>query len=249
MPVEAIATADVLTVLRPIWLSTPETATRLRGRIEAVLDFATVNGWRSGENPARWRGHLAKLLPARSKVRAVKHHAALPWQDGPVFLAELLQRDSVAARAVEFLILTAARSGEVLGMRWGEVDLDAALWTVPSERMKAKREHRVALSLAAVDLLRAMLPLRAGDTVNGLVFPGQSPHRPLSSMAMPMLLRRMGRGRSYCARLSQHVPGLGWPRRRPTLARWSEAALAHRTWRIKSSRPMPWRPFREAAPA
>ena len=193
MSVAAIATADVLSVLKPMWLTTPETATRLRGRIEAVLDFAAVNGWRTGDNPARWRGHLAKLLPARAKVRAVKHHAALPWQDGPAFLNKLRQRASVAARAIEFLILTAARSGEVLGMRWGEVHLDAAVWTVPADRMKAKREHRVALSSMAVNLLRGILPLQTDPISKALVFPGQDARRPLSVMAMTMALRRMNR--------------------------------------------------------
>jgi integrase len=228
MAIDKIATPDVLAVLKPLWLTTPETATRLRGRIENVLDFAAVNGWRDGVNPARWRGHLAKLLPARAKVRAVRHHAAIPWQQLPAFLADLRQHDSVSARAVEAVILTAARSGEVLGMRWQEVDLDAGVWVVPAGRMKAGREHRVALSAAAVDLLRGMMRLRTTRKADAFVFPGREAGRPLSVMAMTMVLRRMARG-------DLTVHGF-----RSTFRDWAgettahprevvEAALAHRT--------------------
>jgi integrase len=187
-----ITTADVLAVLQPLWTKVPETATRLRARIEAVLDLARVKGWRAAENPARWRGHLDKLLVARSKIRPVKHHAALPWGELPQFLAELGQREGTAARALEFAILTAARSGEVLGVRWSEIDLDASVWTVPAGRMKARREHRVPLANNAVAVLRTMLPFSDGSS--GLVFPGQGERRPLSIMALGMILRRMGRG-------------------------------------------------------
>jgi integrase len=195
LPVSEVETAHVAAALRPIWTVKPETASRLRGRIEAVLDFAIVHGWREGPNPARWRGHLDHLFPRRSKVRPVRHHAALPWREVPGFMARLRASEGVAARALEFAVLTAARTGEVLGACWSEVDLERADWTVPAERMKAGREHRVPLAPAAVELLRALLPLRrAADEPDPLVFPGQRGTRPLSIMAMAMLLRRLGRG-------------------------------------------------------
>ena len=195
LPVAEVETAHVAAALRPIWTEKPETASRLRGRIEAVLDYAIVHGWREGPNPARWRGHLDHLFPRRSRVRAVKHHAALPWREVPGFLARLRAGEGVAARALEFAVLTGARTGEVLGARWSEVDLEWAVWTVPAERMKAGREHRVPLAPAAVELLRALLPLRrTAEDPNPLVFPGRQRGRPLSIMAMAMLLRRLGRG-------------------------------------------------------
>jgi integrase len=189
-PVSSIATAEVMRVLEPIWRQKPETASRLRGRIESVLDFAAAHGWRDGENPARWRGHLAKLLPAPSKVAKVKHHAALPWQAMANFMAELRDESGVAARALEFTILTAARTGEVIGATWREIDLQAGMWTVPASRMKAGREHRVPLSDAAVKVLKAMALLR-DDGAGSWIFPGGRRDRPLSNMALMMLLRRM----------------------------------------------------------
>jgi hypothetical protein len=153
LPVADIDTEHVKAALEPLWRDKPETASRLRGRIEAVLDFATVNKWRDGANPARWRGHLDKVFPKRAKLLPVKHHPALPWTDMSAFMSLLRQRDSIAARALEFGILTAARSGEVLGARWSEVDLKAAIWTIPSQRMKAGKEHRVPLAPPAVALL------------------------------------------------------------------------------------------------
>jgi integrase len=193
VPVSAIETQYVEAALRPLWLAKPETASKLRGRIEAILDFAAVQGWRDGANPARWRGHLDKLFPSRSKVKPVKHHAALPWPHAGPLMAALRARDAMAARALEFAILTAARSGEVLGARWPEIDLEGAVWTVPKGRMKAGREHRVPLAPAAVALLSGLLPLRAAEE-DAVVFPGQRGGRPLSVMAMAMVLRRMGRG-------------------------------------------------------
>jgi integrase len=191
-PIADITTDDVLGVLRPIWFTIPETASRLRARIEALLDYARVKGWRTGENPARWRGHLKATLPSPTQVRPVKHHAALPWPELPAFMADLRTREAAAARALEFAILTAARSGEVLGARWNEINLKSAVWTVPAERMKAKREHRVPLVPVAIALLRAMLP--AADDKDSYVFPGQAAQRPLSIMALAMLLRRMKHG-------------------------------------------------------
>jgi integrase len=191
LPVQAVDTALVLKVIEPIWTSKPETASRVRQRIENILDFAKVRGYREGENPARWRGYLDKLLPPRTKVRRVRHLAALPYAELPAFMANLRTRDAVAARALEFLILGAARTGEVLGARWREIDLAGKVWTVPAERMKAHREHRVPLSPRAVVVLQTMVPMAADDHAGALVFPGPKSGKPLSDMALLMLLRRM----------------------------------------------------------
>jgi integrase len=193
LPVQSIDTALVLKVLEPIWTTRPETASRLRGRIESVLDFAKVRDFRDGENPARWRGHLDKLLPARSKVREVKHHSALPYAELPAFLARLRDEEGIGARALEFAILTAARTGEVIGARWNEIDLLDKVWTVPAARMKAHREHRVPLSARALAIPTEMQAARHGDADDAFVFPGRKPGLPLSNMAFLMLLRRMGR--------------------------------------------------------
>jgi integrase len=194
LPAQAIGTALILKVLEPIWMAKPETASRVRGRIESILDWAKVRGYRSGENPARWRGHLDKLLPARGKVRKVVHHAALPYGALPSFLVTLREQQGIAARALEFTILTAARTSETIGARWSELDLREKNWTVPAVRMKAQREHRIPLSARALAILQEMQALRiAGDT-EAFVFPGGRLGRPLSNMAMTELLRRMGRG-------------------------------------------------------
>jgi integrase len=183
-----IETGHVLKVLEPIWKTKTETASRLRGRMESVLSWATTRGYRTGENPARWKDHMQNLLPMPSKIAKVEHHAALPYRELGAFMADLSRREGIGARALEFAILTAARSGEVRGATWAEVDMDAALWTVPGERMKAKVEHVVPLSAAALAILRA-LP-REGS----LVFPGAREGRPLSDMSLTAVLRRMGRG-------------------------------------------------------
>ena len=205
LPVQAVDTALVMKVLEqevrdasdrppaPLWTARPETAGRLRGRIESILDWARVRGYRDGENPARWRGHLDKLLPARAKVRKVEHHAALPYHELPDFMAALRTHEGIAARALEFAILTAARTGEVIGARWSEIDLGEKLWTIPLERMKAGKEHRVPLSARAVGILEEMQPLRHLDKGSAFVFPGGKPGQPLSNMAFLMLLRRMKR--------------------------------------------------------
>ncbi|OQP84604.1 integrase [Rhizobium rhizosphaerae] len=187
-PVDRITTADILEVLKPIWLTKPETASRVRGRIERVLDAAKAKGHRTGENPAVWRGHLANLLPKRKKLSR-GHHAAMPYEDLPAFLADLRNRDGIAARALEFTILAAARSGETFGATWREINLEAALWIIPADRMKAGREHRVPLTARAVEILTELSALSAGP--DAYVFPGQREGRPLSVMAMDMLLRRM----------------------------------------------------------
>ena len=174
----------------------PETAARVRGRIEAVLDYAKVHGWRSGDNPARWKGHLQNVLPARGKVSKVEHHAAMPWCEIGAFMAELDKQDGIAALALRFAILTAGRTGEVIGARWSEIDMQAALWTVPGERMKAGKEHRVPLSDAALAALREAARLRQADAGDGPVFPGGkggTGKGALSNMAMLALLRRMKR--------------------------------------------------------
>jgi integrase len=192
IPVAAIATGEVMKVLEPLWTEKTETAARLRGRIESVLDYAAARGWRSGENPARWRGHLAKLLPPPNKIAKVQHHAALPWQEIGAFMAELREQDGIAARALEFTILTAARTGETIGALRREVDWDAAVWTVPAERMKAGKEHRVPLTEAAMTVLQAAAPL-SGKDPRAWLFSGNRPDQHLSNMAMIMLLRRMKR--------------------------------------------------------
>ncbi len=194
LPVQAVDTGLVLKVLEPIWTAKPETASRVRGRLESILDFAKVRGYRDGENPARWRGHLDKLLPAHSKVRQVEHHAALPYAELPAFLASLREQEGIAARALEFLILTAARTGEVIGAQWNETDLLDKTWTVPAARTKAHREHRVPLSTRALAVLDEVQAARHDDTGDAFVFPGGKTGKPLSNMAFLMLLRRMGRG-------------------------------------------------------
>lgn len=185
--VASVDTPLVLKVLEPIWTKKTETASRLRGRIEVILDYATAKGLRDGPNPARWKGHLALTLPARRKVAPVQHHAAIPVLEMPAFMSQLRDMDGVSARALEFLTLTTARSGEVRGMTWGEVDLINKLWTVPASRMKAKKEHRVPLSDAALLILESIKRVNA---VN-LVFPGTRGGA-LSDMSLTAVMRRMG---------------------------------------------------------
>jgi integrase len=190
-PIDAISTEDVLAALKPIWLPKQETGSRVRGRIERVLDAARAKNLRSGENPARWRGHLDSLLPKRAKLQR-GHHAAMPFADIPSFMARLREAPGASPRALEFLILTAARSGEVRGAVWSEFDLNAKVWTVPAVRMKAGREHRVPLSARAVEIVETMASLRKDGAVGSTyVFPGQKPGAPLSVMALDMLLRRL----------------------------------------------------------
>jgi len=189
LPVQAVDVGLVMKALEPIWTTKLETASRVRGRIESILDWAKSRGYREGENPARWRGHLENLLPKKSKVHRVEHHAALPYTETSSFIAELRQQEGVAARALEFTILTGTRTGEVIGARWPEIDLENRLWVVPNTRMKAGREHRVPLSERAASILRALREIRQSD----FVFPGHRVGRPLGNMAMLQLLRRMGR--------------------------------------------------------
>ncbi len=187
-PVDAIDTPQVLAVLKPLWLTAPETASRLRGRIEAVLDAAKAGKHRTGDNPAAWRGHLQSLLPKRAKLTR-GHHAAMPFEALPEFMERLRGRDSVSARCLEFLILTASRSGEALGARWNEFDLDQAIWTIPANRMKAAKEHRVPLPDRALAIVKALYE----TNVSEFVFAGRG-KQALSSMAMAMLLRDLAPG-------------------------------------------------------
>lgn len=224
LPVADVDTGAVMRVLEPIWREKAETASRLRGRIESVLDYAKARGWREGENPARWRGHVANMLPNRSKVRPVEHHPALPWREIGAFMAGLANQQGLGALALRFTILTAARTSEVIEARWSEIDMTADVWIVPPSRMKAGREHRVPLSDAALVVLRAVAPLR-DDERGGWVFPGVRAGRPLSNMAFLMLLRRMGRGdltaHGFRSTFRDWAAETGQP------ADVAEAALAH----------------------
>jgi integrase len=243
LPVAAIDTGLVLKVLEPIWATKSETASRVRGRIEVILDWAKVRGYRAGENPARWRGHLDKLLPAKSKVRAIKHHAALPYERTGAFMLDLRGREGTAAKALQFTILTAARTDEAISMRWDEVDQAAKLWTVPAQRMKGKREHRVPLSEPALAILREMMPTGADNIGRKYVFRGAKPGRPLSNMAMLELIRRMNAEREVVGLAKWTDPKQGnsdvvphgfrssfrdWAAERTNFPREvAEAALAH----------------------
>jgi integrase len=217
--VNIIDTEHVLSVLKPIWTTKTETASRVRQRVESVLDWATARNYRQGENPARWRGHLKKLLPEPNKVKRVAHHPALAYSEIGAFIESLRQQEGTAARALELTILTGCHTGEVIGARSEEFDLEKAMWTIPASRMKANREHRVPLAPRAVEIVRNQPP---GD----YVFPGQRRGRPLSNMAMLQLLKRMGRGdltvhgfrstfRDWCAEQTNFPREL------------AEAALAH----------------------
>ncbi len=187
--IDTISTEDVLTVLQPVWATKQETASRLRGRIEQVLDAAKVKGLREGENPARWKGHLEHLLSERKKLQR-GHHSALPYQELPAFMTDLRQREAVSARALEFLILTAARSGEVRGADWSEFDFKNKVWTVPGERMKAGESHQVPLTDAMIAVLDTVAPFSGKK---GLVFPGAKEGKPLSDMVFKSLFKRMDR--------------------------------------------------------
>lgn len=190
IPIDQITTEDVLTVLKPIWTTKTETAKRVQGRLENVLDFAAARKWRDQSNPARWRGHLDKILPRPTQVKKVEHHPAMPYDELPAFMAELRGNGSISALALQWLILTCTRTSEALGAKWSEVDLDAAVWTIPADRMKAKQEHRVPLTEAALAILKALPRITGNDHL----FPGARPARPLSNMALLQLMRGMGYG-------------------------------------------------------
>ena len=223
LSVSEIDTGHVTRVLEPIWTTKSETASRVRGRIESVLSYATTHGWRAGENPARWRGHLENVLPKKSKVSKVEHHAALPWRESGAFIKTLAGEQGTGALAFRFAILTAARTGEVIGAQWSEIDMQHAVWTIPGERMKAGVEHRVPLSDDAMALLREAGKLRV-DGVD-FVFPGGKKGKPLSNMALLMTLRRMKRddltAHGFRSTFRDWAAETGQP------ADIAEAALAH----------------------
>jgi integrase len=187
LPVQEITSVQVLEVLDPIWRTKTETATRLRSRIELILDWSIARGHREAPNPARWKGHLDKLLPAPAKVAKKAHHPALPYADMPEFFRRLQKQPGLGARALELLILTATRSGELRGARWNEIDEDSATWTIPASRMKAGKEHRVPLSTAALELLHQQRETSTSE----LIFPGARYGKPLSDMTLSSVLRRM----------------------------------------------------------
>jgi integrase len=212
LAVDDIATAHIVRVLEPIWKDKPETASRVRGRIEKVIGWATVRGFRSGDNPARWRGHLQELFAAKSRVRPVEHHAALPYTDLPAFMADLRSRNSLSAHALEFTVLTAVRTGETIGATWDEIDFAAKTWTIPAVRMKAGKAHKVPLSDRAADIL-ASAP-REGEHIF-----------PLSNMAMLELLRGMRPGTTVHGFRSSFRD---WAAERTSYPNHvAEAALAH----------------------
>ncbi|MDE2390712.1 MAG: tyrosine-type recombinase/integrase, partial [Rhodospirillales bacterium] len=191
LAVSEVDTGHITKILEPIWVAKTETATRVRGRIETVLNYASTHGWRAGENPARWRGHLANILPKPTKVAKVQHHAALPWKEIGAFMKVLGAENGLAALALRFAILTAGRTGEVIGARWAEIDFTQKLWTIPAERMKAEREHRVPLTNDVLLILKEAEKFRVDES--DFVFPGAKVGRHLSNMAMLVLLRRMKR--------------------------------------------------------
>ncbi len=199
-PVDTITTEHILRILSPIWNSKTETAKRVQGRLENILDFAAAHKYRDPLNPARWRGHLDKLLPKPSRVKRVRHHPAMPYPKVPAFFAELSQLQSISAFALQWLILTATRTSEVLKAQWSEIDLDHAIWTIPAERMKARREHRVPLPSPAMKIL-SELPRVQG---NPYLFPGLRYGKPLSNMALLQLMRGLGYG--PCGSRGDYVP-------------------------------------------
>ena len=188
--VDAITTEDILKILSPVWTIKTETAKRVQGRIENILDYAAAHKYRDSSNPARWRGHMDKLLPRPTRVKKVTHHPAMPHSEVPAFMTELSGNGSLSALALRFLILTATRTSEVLQAQWNEIDQEAAIWTIPAERMKTRREHRVPLTDATLSILAA-LPRIEG---NPYIFPGARYGRPLSNMALLQLMRGMGYG-------------------------------------------------------
>lgn len=222
LDVAKVETSHIMKILEPIWHTKAETASRLRGRIESVLDWATVSKHRTGDNPARLKGHIEMLLPARNKAATVEHHAALPFNEIDALMVDLRGREGNAARACEFAILTAARSGEVRGATWAEIDEETGLWIVPAERMKAKREHRVPLSAEALAVIAKMKAIASSD----FIFPGMKKDKPLSDMSLTAVLKRMERGdltmhgfrstfRDWAAEISNHPSEM------------AELALAH----------------------
>jgi integrase len=221
LPVAEIDTALVLNVLRPIWKNTPETASRIRGRIERVLAWATVSEYRKGENPARWRGHLSEMLPAKSKIHRVEHHKAIPYPELPAFMQRLRTFDSISARALETTILCATRTNETIGAEWSEIDLKEKVWTIPASRMKSKRRHRVPLPDRVLEILKSL------PREDNLVFPGGKKGQALSNMAMLECLRGMTDDAGYTVH-GFRSSFRDWAKERTSFPREiAELALAH----------------------
>ncbi len=221
LPVMSVDTGAVMQCLEPVWHAKPATASRVRQRIESILDYATARGWRGGDNPARWRGHLANLLPAKSRVAPVQHHAAMPWGDVPEFIAALSARPGPAAKALGFLILTATRSGEARGAVRREFNLQRGVWTIPAARMKTGREHRIPLSAAAIRIVQEQLSHDGAP--DELVFPGASPAKPLSDVALAKLMPRGATVHGFRSSFRD------WAAERTSFQRETiEMALAHR---------------------
>lgn len=226
LPVDAVDTAAIMSVLRPLWLETPKTARRVREKVEAVLDYAAVHGLRQGDNPSRWRGHLEHLLP--SNTGSEGNHPALPYKDAPAFYAELRSKGGTLPLALEFLILTAARSGEARGARWDEINFAESLWTIPAARMKAKNAHTVPLPPRAVEILREMERQRDGY----LIFPGSGKTGEIASQSLGALLDRMGlKGKASVHGFRSTFRD--WAGDRTEFPREvAEAALAHRVGNV-----------------
>lgn len=194
LPVAAIDLDLIEQVLSPIWVKKPETASRLRGRIEAILDYAKTRGWRTGDNPARWKGVVENILPAKTTVVRIKHHAALPWRELPAFMAQLGDQGGVAAQALAFTILAAVRTGDVIRATWREINIEQRVWTIPAARVKGRqRDHRVPLSEDATMLTKGCATAIGNCSPDGFIFPGEKTGKGLSNMAMLAVLRRLGR--------------------------------------------------------
>jgi integrase len=220
--VNAVDTGAVMRVIEPIWRTKAETAGRVRGRIEMVLDYAKARHWRSGDNPARWKGHIENLLPKRSKIAPIEHHAAVPWRELPALWGELVGHEEISALALRFTMLTATRTNEAIGARWEEIDLAAKVWAIPADRMKGGREFRVPLGAAAMAVLADLAALRQGE----YVFPGARIGRPLSHMAMLMLLRRL-RGHGSTVHGTVRSGFRDWASEHGIAGEVAEACLAH----------------------
>jgi integrase len=222
LPINEIDTAAVMRVLEPIWPAKPETASRVRGRIELVLGYATSRHWRTGDNPARWRGHIENLLPKKSKLRQVVHHAALPWRELPTLWTDLAGRDGIAVLALRLTLLTGLRTNEALGARWDEIDVGGKVWTIPAERVKAAREFRVPLTAAATVVLTRLAALRQND----YVFPGARNGRPLGRLAMLNLMHAL-RGAGATVHGTVRSGFRDWASEHGVNGEVAEACLAH----------------------
>jgi integrase len=221
LAVRDVNTGAVMRVLEgPLWTEKPETGSRVRGRIEVILDYAKARHWRQGDNPARWKGHIENLLPARRALKPTVHHAAVPWRDMPALWAELIDREDMPALALRFLTLTAMRTDEAREAVWAEIELDAKVWTVPATRMKGGKEHRVPLTAAALRLLDQLRALHRGD----FVFPGAKVGRPIGTNAMALVLHSLRPGVTVHGMRSSFRD---WASEHGVAGEIAEACLAH----------------------